>query len=297
MRKNRLVSPCPVKYDVAVVICWALDKRLVTIAFSVLLLVPVGAQQAFAVDSGVEQIEVISSTEVTDLVSPNTADPMDIVYENGSPLGDGNSAFIHSNSVADDFVLDNPTSITDVHFIYVLRNDLNPPSPFDPNIQYAILGDSNGPDPGNVLDLGVATNIETEDLGTLPDNRGRILVWFDLESPVPLDAGVTYWLWLHAGDGFERPPQYGWQVATPSSIGEAPRFYTGSDFTGTPETIIGALWFQITDKSLVSPPVGGEFLPIDSTAVLVAGAQLNVAWMIPVIVSAIGIGIVIARKF
>ena len=31
--------------------------------------------------------------------------------------------------------------------------------------------------------------------------------------------------------------------------------------------------------------------------VLAAGAQYTAAWMIPVIVSAIGIGIVIARKF
>jgi len=43
--------------------------------------------------------------------------------------------------------------------------------------------------------------------------------------------------------------------------------------------------------------VGGEFIVIDSTALLVTGAQMNAAWMIPVIVSAIGIGIVIARKF
>jgi len=43
--------------------------------------------------------------------------------------------------------------------------------------------------------------------------------------------------------------------------------------------------------------VGGELLPIDTTALLLAGAQMNAAWMIPVIVSAIGIGIVIARKF
>jgi len=45
------------------------------------------------------------------------------------------------------------------------------------------------------------------------------------------------------------------------------------------------------------PSVGGEFIVIDSTALLVTGAQVNAAWMIPVIVSAIGIGIVIARKF
>jgi len=43
--------------------------------------------------------------------------------------------------------------------------------------------------------------------------------------------------------------------------------------------------------------VGGEFIGIDTTSVLVAGTQNTAAWMIPVIVSAIGIGIVVARKF
>jgi len=43
--------------------------------------------------------------------------------------------------------------------------------------------------------------------------------------------------------------------------------------------------------------VGGEFIGIETTSVLAAGAQSTAAWMIPVIVSAIGIGIVIARKF
>ncbi len=43
--------------------------------------------------------------------------------------------------------------------------------------------------------------------------------------------------------------------------------------------------------------VGGEIIPLDTTMVLLAGTQTTAAWMIPVIVSAIGIGIVIARKF
>jgi len=43
--------------------------------------------------------------------------------------------------------------------------------------------------------------------------------------------------------------------------------------------------------------VGGEFIPLDSTSLLVAGAQMNAAWMIPVIVAGIGFAIVIARKF
>jgi len=45
------------------------------------------------------------------------------------------------------------------------------------------------------------------------------------------------------------------------------------------------------------PAVGGELIPLDTTMVLVAGSQNTAAWMIPIIVSAIGIGIVIARKF
>ena len=44
-------------------------------------------------------------------------------------------------------------------------------------------------------------------------------------------------------------------------------------------------------------PVGGNLLPIDTTSLLLAGVQANALWLIPVIVSAIGIGIVIARKF
>jgi len=43
--------------------------------------------------------------------------------------------------------------------------------------------------------------------------------------------------------------------------------------------------------------VGGELIPLDTTMILTAGAQYTMAWMIPVIVSGIGIAIVIARKF
>jgi len=46
----------------------------------------------------------------------------------------------------------------------------------------------------------------------------------------------------------------------------------------------------------VSTAVGGELIPIETTSLILAGAQ-SFSWMIPVIVSGIGIGIVIARKF
>ena len=37
-------------------------------------------------------------------------------------------------------------------------------------------------------------------------------------------------------------------------------------------------------------PVGGEFLPIDSTALLLAGLQTSAIWMLPVLAGAVGIG-------
>jgi len=43
--------------------------------------------------------------------------------------------------------------------------------------------------------------------------------------------------------------------------------------------------------------VGGEMIQMQTTSVLAAGAQYTAAWMIPVLVSGIGIAIVIARKF
>jgi len=43
--------------------------------------------------------------------------------------------------------------------------------------------------------------------------------------------------------------------------------------------------------------VGGEMIPIGTTSLILAGTQSAFSWMIPITVSAVGIAIVIARKF
>jgi len=42
--------------------------------------------------------------------------------------------------------------------------------------------------------------------------------------------------------------------------------------------------------------VGGDFIGVDSTALLLAGSQMTAAWLIPIIVSAVGIGLVLVRR-
>jgi len=44
---------------------------------------------------------------------------------------------------------------------------------------------------------------------------------------------------------------------------------------------------------LLDTPVGGTIIPIDSTALLVAGAHTSASWMIPILVSAVGIGLAV----
>jgi len=62
-------------------------------------------------------------------------------------------------------------------------------------------------------------------------------------------------------------------------------------------TTTGFSFFGIFNPIVDGMAIGGEMISLDTTAVLLAGTQTTAAWMIPVIVSAIGIGIVVARKF
>lgn len=50
------------------------------------------------------------------------------------------------------------------------------------------------------------------------------------------------------------------------------------------------------DECPVNTQVGGEFIPISTTALILAGVHSTASWLIPVLVSAIGIGIVLVSK-
>jgi len=56
------------------------------------------------------------------------------------------------------------------------------------------------------------------------------------------------------------------------------------------------VFLSLVDEPMCEP-VGGEIIQIDTTSVLLGATQTAVSWTIPIIVSAAGIAIVIARKF
>jgi len=72
------------------------------------------------------------------------------------------------------------------------------------------------------------------------------------------------------------------------------------DKTNAVQTIVGAGASVITamafELSLLNVPIGGTFIPIDQTALLLAGVQSISMWMIPVILAGIGIGVFVIKR-
>ena len=210
-----------------------------------------------------------------------------IIYQNGNNPIPGGIFFMDDRFQADDFVLGQSADITDAHFTWTGDGESSNIEP----LWYFILTDLPG-EPDAVIASGTAQNVQTMVL-----SQDRFETWFDFEDPVPLDGGVTYWFALKYTDQFTvivpEPQWEGSDVMTGNSavrtlsfipvlIEDADWFESGFD-----------LWFQLTGDDKV---VGGEVLPIDSTALLLAGAQ-TFSWMIPVLFSGIGIGLfVVSRK-
>jgi len=97
------------------------------------------------------------------------------------------------------------------------------------------------------------------------------------------------------GGGLENRNLFGSSLA---NIGDLDNDGVVDLAVGAPEDVEGAVWILFLNNiSPPSVPVGGELIPLDTTMVLVAGTQFTAAWLIPVLVSSIGIGIVISRKF
>jgi len=195
----------------------------------------------------------------------------DIIYQNGNnPDPEEGGIFLVDFTLADDFVLSSNFIVTDAHFVASLNEDL-PPEP----MFYFIFANNNG-EPGAEIDSGTAQNLQRMEIG-----EGLFEIWFDFEEGVPLDGGVTYWFAMHFTDTFDIiPPDPNWSF-TDVATGNEPRgsseFPPVTWFDFGEEFADPDFWFQLTGDDRV---VGGEFLPIDSTALILAGAQTNAVWIL-----------------
>jgi len=238
------------------------------------LIIPAYAQEGIVTLPPGEPI--ISPEELAALMQAND----DVVFDNGvgtiSTASGGiiSPPFTH----AEDFVLDEDTFITDFHFAVDTRQ------PDNLVIEYFILSDA-GNLPGDLITSGTLQIVQVDEITPFVH-----MVWTDFEEPIFIKGGVPHWIALHSSDG----SAISWMLSNSIEMGFGRVFETTGDLMNWSGPFAEHLWFQLTGH----PPdvVGGELLPIDSTALLLAGAQ-TFSWMIPVVLSVLGIGLfVVSRK-
>ena len=228
---------------------------------------------AFAVEGGFVLANEPTIFDSDTFSISSVVDP--VVFDNGGvPALVGGWIYDSNFHPVDDFELAQDTVITDLHFVNF--GTLG-------SIQFFIYADASG-QPGNLLASGNAIDVEINSIGDGFDE-----VWFLLDEPFLANAGERYWFGLHTTDNVLTS----WAPSTDVGFGEA--FHQSFEFPpitfidrgpdDTPEFRVH-LWFQLTGH----PPdvVGGELLPIDSTALMLAGLQTSAIWMLPVLAGVAG---------
>jgi len=214
---------------------------------------------------------------------------MTVIFDSGPPSFVSVISVSPSAIFAEDFVLADAANLEDAHFW--IKDNLDN---FDNQVEYFVFEHDNvNNSPGALIDTGFGQTVMSMIDPTVPCGFGVNCVikevWFDLERPVPLPAGQIFWLGLRtpfaddflsqgiAGDstvtGFEL------NVSTDGGVNWITA--AGFDFP-----------FTLTTKT----QIGGKLLPIDTTALLLAGMQTNLAWIIPIALSVIGLGVILVRK-
>jgi len=274
-----------------------LNKLLPLLAFSVLLLVPAGAQSAFA------QEAIPSGTPVDGDCTSNGSgggpwsDPntWDCVGVSDVPASRKLVTIQSGDTVTVDRDLNRTSgdATTFIGNVFVVGT-LVVPSPF--TFKADFLQIFSGDNTATVENFGNMIIAEFFNFNIFNNNCGSTLTIQQLitnkggpRGPVGQNAGP----FTNFGT-FELGILFG-----PNNLfGNFSPFLNGGSLINVIESGQGQNFINvpITTIPTICSPVGGELIPIESTSLLLASAQ-SFSWMIPVIVSAVGIGIVIARKF
>jgi len=238
--------------------------------FVALVLVAGMTSPAFAQESTIQE-----GSEPLILISQQNA-LEDLIYDNGGDPVPFSGRITDTEFIAfDDFVLTGSAILEDAHFVFQIFDN------WDGTIEYFVFTDDGGA-PGELIGTGNAINIETEELGP-----GILMVWFDLEEPIPLESDVTYWFGIHTGGGFSI-----W-VSTTTVTGNISCSLSSADLS-----FVGCgffdLWFQLTGDT--NQPIGGTSIPVSTTTLLVAGVQANMGLWSLALVGMVAAGAAIIYK-
>jgi len=253
-------------------------NRFLAGTLALVLIAGLGAP-AFAVPS--TSLPGEANTDPSGIENIMTANEvLDVIFDGGAPNG------INANEVtgwvqAEDFVLEDDVLLTDFHFWTVETGT------WDGTVEFFLFEDDGGQPAAAPFASGtiLEADLTKEATGNLVLESPEFQYWIDLETPIELEAGITYWFGLHLSNDFDIDSIF-WEH-TSEEIGLTAWESSGGTFDN---------WFSQSLRFAFfltgHPPevVGGEFLPIDSTALMLAGLQSSAIWMIPTLAGLAGAG-------
>jgi len=228
-------------------------------------------------------IPIIFAVTISLAFSYQDAAAMTIIFDDTPP---GPLGFVCSigttDFCADDFVLGGSFTITDAHFWVFDGDDIN-----DNVYNWQILSDNNGA-PGNLIASGVGVQNMAPMLDPSVCNAndgGANLdacyeVWIDIVPGVDLGSG-TYWLAISDTTDYD--------IIIAARAGDI-----AIDFGQNGTWSI----FSNFDLPLIVTgiqQVAGELLPIDSSALMIAGLTSMTVWMIPAVAGLAGVGVYLVK--
>ena len=222
---------------------------------------------AFAVDYKVSPVDGPSVTR-DNLLTP--ADHDNMIFNGGGPNLVNAYEFTFWVE-ADDFEFPEHMVLTDVH---LWGCDLG--TPWDGTIEWWVFEDNAG-SPGAIVDQGngvLAGRTLTGEI--IADTCDEYVMDFDLDHEVSLDGNVRYWLGLHMAPDFTTVNGDYWEL-TDNAFGADGMTSLGGTFDNWEDFGVRFAFFLTGHPPGV---VGGDLLPIDNTALLLAGLQSSSVWIL-----------------
>jgi len=211
---------------------------------------------------------------------------MMIIIDDDPPLANTQC----SNGVAtcaDDFTIVSAQTVTDIHFWIIELN-----GPFDSKVNWKIYEDIGGVIQTPAIASGFGINISTNPFAVQDsflcdplDGFGCFEVWMDLDNPVNLVAG-TYWIGIENPNGL-------WQMLGDFTDDGVYICTSGPNCEDFDFVSDAELPFIVTGNPVTQ--VAGQLLPLNSTALFLAGIQSMTVWMIPTVLGLAGAGVYLVK--
>jgi len=166
-----------------------------------------------------------------------------------------------------------------------------------PNSGFGFTGDGTMANP---FPAGMTGLVPNQNFGWyLQSNQNFFFSESTLNEPLPTGAGIDHMM------TFDLSALAGTQIFVDLGAGPVPLILGTSTFLIAWEDLLfngntagdddyDDMMYLVTNVDEI-PLVGGEIIPIESTSLILAGAQ-SFSWMIPVLLSGIGIGLFVLRK-